>query len=254
MTFDEAIRKIMPDVERGYNDPLIIYRDKSNEWHCETTTNQHGETFAWVEEAREQDPLAVEFAGKDFSKGSFPYVYDAVLCKRLRMEYTHIRESGIDTDNLKAHLNFFEDNAGEFSEETTEYLTTLDRPLSTLAEMSDYNMTTANEGCTYNEGLTDDAIKRIEDEAYIRFHGIDDDRAPKKSYIDGYEEKHNIRIAGQNVVFAENPQKDERYLVCNIFSDNSLGFVYGLWLCAFGTRHCRQILRLHRRQPCQRKS
>ena len=211
MTFDEAIKKIMPDVERGYNDPLILYRDKSDEWHCDYTTNQYGETFDWVEEAKEQDPLAVEFAGKDFSKGSFSYVYDAVLCNRLQMEYDCIKESGIDMGNLNAHLNFFEDNVGEFSEDTMEYLTMLDNPLTALADMSDYDMTTTREDCTYNEGLTEDAIKRIEDEAYIRYQNLgDEDFAPKKRYIEGYEEKHNIRIAGQSVVFAENPQKDER--------------------------------------------
>ena len=170
MDFNAAINKIMKDVNDGSTEPFIIYRDSKGDWHSDYMQNQYGERFAWVELAFEQDPLAVFYTGKDFSKASFPSVYDTVLYDRVRSEYYIARSSGKDSDSIHALTCFFYDNVSRFSPEATDYLTTLERPLAALAEMCPFNMATGNEEWTYNESLTADAMDYIENAVYDRLH------------------------------------------------------------------------------------
>jgi len=170
MDFSAAINKIMPDVNSGSKEPFIIYRDQSSGWHCDYTQNQYGERFDWVEVVKGQDYLALEHKGADFSKGSFPFVYDAVLCDRIRAEYQLARSSGKDSDEIFELACFFNDNVGEFSHDVTDYLTTLDRPLAALNEMCPISMAADNDDCSFNEDLAHDAISHIENAVHDRLH------------------------------------------------------------------------------------
>ena len=170
MDFGSAIQTKMRDIENGSTEPFIIYRDNGGEWHCDYTQNQYGDEYDWVEDVTAQDPFAIVYTGKDFSKGSFPTVYDTVLYDRIRSEYYVERSSGRDTDNLNALTCFFYDKVSKFSSGVTDYLTTLERPLAALSEMCPFNLTTGDAGWSYNEDLADDAIDRIENAVSERLH------------------------------------------------------------------------------------
>ena len=172
MDFSNAINSIMQHVKDGSSEPFIIYRDTRGGWHCDSTQNQYGETFEWVEGAKEQDPCALVFTGKDFSDGSYPYAYYAVLGNRVYLESFIDFFSGRDSSQINALANFFRDNVGGFSHEATDYLATLERPLSALAEMCPFNMATDHEGWSYNESLTADAIEYIECEVKDRLRPV----------------------------------------------------------------------------------
>jgi len=184
MTFNAAIEKIMPEVETGSTERFIIYRDKNSDWHSDFIHNQYGELFDWVEDAREQDPFFVQYTGKEFANGSFPYVFDAVLCQRLQMERYYAESSGIDKKAALALVNFFEDYCGEFSHTVMDYLTTLDRPFAALSEMCP-NMATGREGWLYNENLAWDAIDYIETSVAKRLHNAANIGTPDKNNVTG---------------------------------------------------------------------
>ena len=171
MNFSSVIESIIKDVNNGSTEPFIIYRDNDGEWHCDYTKNHLGESFGWVKAVKEQDHLALEYKGKDFSNGSFPSVYNAVLCDRIRAEYHIARASGKDTDDIHALICFFNDNVGGLSHEVTDYLAATNRPLAALEKMCPFNMTTNYEDWFYNESLAQDAVDYIENAVYDKLHG-----------------------------------------------------------------------------------
>ena len=40
MNYDQAIEKIMPEVDSGSNEPFIIYRDFKSDWHVDFVYEQ----------------------------------------------------------------------------------------------------------------------------------------------------------------------------------------------------------------------
>jgi hypothetical protein len=226
MNFNELIRKMMPEVNGGTDESIMIYR-KNGEWHGDFTQNQYGEPFDWVDDIKEQDPLAITVKGSNFAKGSFPYVYDKVLIARLRAEYDFMDRSGMiltdaDRNELNALVNFFEDNAGEFSHKAMDYLTTLERPFMALYEMCPFEIATDVEDWTYNEKSAQEAIDHIENEVSDRLHSYPDEDTPKKHHIEGYEERASFQLAGRLVILAEKTDAGEPYMVCNCRWDNPL--------------------------------
>jgi hypothetical protein len=220
MTFNEAIEKIMPDVRIGADDSFIIYRDGNRNWHSDHTRNQYGDTFEWVEDVDDIDPLALEFTGLDFANGSYSYVYDTVLCNRLSSEYFYDSKPGMNANRLFALVNFFHDNIGSLSHKVTDYLTTLERPLSALYEMCPLNLTTDSSEKYYNEDLAPDAIVYIENAANKRLNALGgslvsfgDAPVDMQINIDEYRPLLTTNLIGWQVTLAENSNKHERYLV-----------------------------------------
>jgi len=170
MDFNSAIQSKMQDIKDGSTEPFLLYRDSSGDWHCDYTQNQFGETFDWVEDAKAQDPLAMFYTGKDLSNGSFPSVYDSMLYDRIKAEYYIARSSGRDSDEIHAMTCFFQDNVGEFSHNFTDYLTTLEKPLAALIEMSPFSLATENKEWMYNEELAHESIEFMENEVNDRLH------------------------------------------------------------------------------------
>ena len=224
MDFSSAINTKIKDISESSDEPFLVYRDKDG-WHCDHTQNQYGERFDWVKDVLAQDPLAIFYTGADFSKASFSSVYDTVLCDRIRAEYYNTQSSGKDSDELAALTAFFNDNVSSFSHKTTDYLTTLERPLAALAEMCPFSMKTDYKDWNYNEELAYEAIERIENEVNDRLQSYPDEIVPEKRYVDGYLEKHSIQLAGRDVIFAENPKAEEPYLVCFAKTHTSFGMV-----------------------------
>jgi hypothetical protein len=225
MDFSGAINKIMPEINNGGNEPFIIYRDTDG-YHADFTQNQYGETSEWVADAMEKDPLALIYSGKDFSQGSAAFVYDTVLAARVRAEFTIEAEAGVEDDDIKelrALVNFFEDNVGSLSSETTDYLAALDKPLSELYELCPSIMRTSNPDWRYSEDLAPDAIYYIEREIGDRLHGYPYEIEDGKHNIDGYFEKLSIPLAGRLIILAENAKADAPYMVCEARRDNPLG-------------------------------
>jgi hypothetical protein len=203
MDFNSALQTKMRDINDGSTEPFIVYRDKDGGWHCDHTQNQYGETFDWVDDVSEKDPLSLIYTGKDFSMASFPSVCDKILYDRLRSEYYIERSSGRDTDNLNAITCFIQDNISALSNDVTSYLTTLEHPLDSLADMCP-DMTTNYEGWSYNEAIADDAVTRIEGAVKDRLHIPDQG---------GYTELNKISINDSDIILSENPNAEYRYMV-----------------------------------------
>jgi len=221
MTFNQAIQKIMHEVDSGAKEPFIIFRNQDGGWHCDTTVHQYGQEYDWVEDI--QDPFALKFTGADFANGSFPYVYDKVLTERLRAEYESTFIPGADPDELKALIHLMEENIGEFSSEVTNYLTLFDRPLAALYEMTPISLVTDSEDYDYDPGIIQHFVEEVKDEVNNRLHnlkkqeipiGLEGEETGKSGAkeMGGYEEKLCIKLAGQFVIFAEHPTEEAAYL------------------------------------------
>jgi hypothetical protein len=152
MTFNEVIEKFMFQVESGSKEPFIIFKDENGRWYGDLTQNQYGDTFHWVEDIK--DPFALTITGDDFVNGSFPYVYDKLLNERLRAEYENTVIANADPNELKALMNLLEENIGEFSSEVTDYLTTRDKPLAALYEMTPIGLAGNNPDYEYDYDKT----------------------------------------------------------------------------------------------------
>ena len=222
MNFRSAIDAAQADIQGGFNDPFMIYRDNNGEWQVEYPAAANGETADWVAGAKEQDPFAAELSAGDFISSDYSDVYDTVLLNRLRAEFYAERASGGDWEHLSAFVNFMEDNVDEFSRKTKDYLITLDKPFAELAKMCPFNMATEHEGRNFNESLAPDAVDYIENAVYDRLVAAEKAPPPKR-VIEGYEEKLCIQFGGRETVLAENQDKEQPYLVCSVKWDNPLG-------------------------------
>ena len=165
MNYREAISEIMPLVIVGdTGKPFIITRDSAyGDWQVCYPDPDKADSFTISQ--REHDPYIAKYIGADFDAGSFPYVYDKVLCDRLRLEYyDHAANcfTNSDKERLHALINFFEDNVSSFSGSVTDYLVGIDQPFRALDKMCPFNMATAHEGWTFNENLALDAVDKIE--------------------------------------------------------------------------------------------
>ena len=227
MQFSSAIEKIMPDVRNGSDEPFVIYRDGSGDWHCDFTQNQYGEPYDWVEDIKKIDPLAVTFKCSDFANGSQPYVYDKALAARFRAEYENTFINA-DMGELRALVNFLEDNLGELSSEATDYITGFYAPLAELHKIVNASLYMNDFDAFHKEDNVLQFVEIIEDRAdtSAKRNAINKaaaEPAPAKRVIDGCEEKHSLRLAGRDIIFAENPNAEEPYLVCFAKNDNPLG-------------------------------
>ena len=225
MNYKSLINSIMQDVNSSSTEPFIVYRDNVGEWHCDYTRNQDGEPFDWIEDIREQDLLSLRLTGNDFPDKSFQGVYDNVLRCRVSEEYYVDRSSGRDSDKLAALTSFFTDSIGAFSRTTTDYLATLERPLAALTKMCPYNLATGRENWTFNKDLASDALYYIEAAVQDCLRADGYKEKPEKNYIEGYEEKFRIQLAGKYIILAEDQLKTEPYLVCSAKHDNPFGLV-----------------------------
>ncbi|GHV11324.1 hypothetical protein FACS1894219_02290 [Clostridia bacterium] len=253
MTYGYMIEKIMPEVQNGGTEPFLIYHDAEGGWHGDFTKNQYGENFEWVADAINADKAAFVACGLDFAGGSYPYVFDKVLCQRMRNEYHLITSYDMSAEHKKIYalLNFFEDNVTEFSSETLDFLIDYDRPLKALTGFCPFNMATGHEGWTFNEDLAPDAVDAIEqrvasiintrklalgetelDEAELNKQTQRDVQAAiesgelggdTKRVIDGYTEKFSVALAGREVFLAVDDTQDVPYLVCTAKWDNAFG-------------------------------
>jgi hypothetical protein len=210
----------MKDVNDGSTEPFIIFRDKDGGWHSDHTQNQFGETFEWVNDVMEQDTLSSMYRGADFSKASFPSVYDTVLRDRISGEYAHERISFNDNEQTRALTNFFEENVSAFTHEVTDYLTTLERPLAVLTELCPFNLATDQEGWSYNEHLTLNAIDYIERAVTERLATNTRDNAEPtletadiEINVSEYKPILTTNLIGWQITLAENKEKPQPFLV-----------------------------------------
>jgi hypothetical protein len=228
MDFNGLISKIMPEVNGGSHEPIMIYRDKNGDWHGGNTQNQYGETYAWVEDVREQDPLALTVTGADYSKGSFGFVYDKIFLERLRLEYDLFHNDGTNVGEPYAIINFMEDNISGFSRDVTDYLMELERPFAALNEMIPQHLKRDISGSFLDEETQDKFIDHVETQVEERLKNRSNkatvSRESEKLNIEGYEERTTIQLAGRAVVLAENPVADKPYMVCKCRWDNPISF------------------------------
>jgi len=226
MTYNAAIEKIMPEVEKSSEEPFIIYRDKNGGWHSDFTQNQNGKTFGWVKDAKSIDAYAVIFTGAYFARDSYPLVYDKVMSERLRMEFDDAQLSGQEERDYQSLLKFAQDNFSRLSPDTADYIIGFDKPLAELGKMIPYSLFSYDRDNGYNTRKAKESIDIIEDKITDMIkHSADNpiSKNPEKRNIEGYIERFSIDLAGESVVIAENKTNDYPYLVCNIKRDNPLG-------------------------------
>jgi hypothetical protein len=218
MDFSTAINEIMPLVNDGdKTKPFIITRDSAyGDWEVCYPAPDKADSFTISQ--RENDPYTSKYYGADFDRGSMPYVYNKVLCDRLRSEYFEYsledRHSDADKSKLRALINFFEDNINSFTHTVTDYLAELEQPFRSLEKMCPFNLATGHEGWTFNQDLAADAIDHIMNAAEDRLHVKKDEPVKSdKRIINGYEELNCIRINHSEIILAENPDAEHRYMV-----------------------------------------
>jgi len=179
MTYDQAIESIMPEVDSGSEEPFIFFRDVKGDWHVYFVYEQlEGKDNLLRNIKNRFDPLALMFTGKDFSKGSYSYVFDTVICDRIRAEWD-INKNGdyrtsyyisLEKRDTESLINLFEDNVSEFSNDVMEHLTSVRKPLSELARLCPYKLFSYDKEYGYNMRLASKAIDRIEFFLYKRNH------------------------------------------------------------------------------------
>lgn len=124
-----------------------------------------------------------------------------------------------------------EENIGEFSSEVTDYLSMFDRPLAALYEMTPIRLASDNPYFDYDVSQTKEFIDAVEHEVNDRLNNRKKQEIPKevtqdekeKSDHDGYKELNKVPINSRLVVLSENPEAENRYMVCEYRWDNPLG-------------------------------
>jgi len=233
MTFSGMIEKLITEIEHNANESFIVHRDANGGWHCDTTTNQYGEKYDWVDDIK--DPFAVTLTGSDLEGTSYATAYDRVLNERLRTEYEKGNFPRAKPDELKALMNMLEENIGEFSQEATDYITLYDQPLAALYDMTPISLKHTDSKFDYDYNKVSIAVAAIEAEVHDILYNrkkldvpntetisAKQPKTPDKRNIHGYEEKFSVHLAKREVIFAENPNDEARYLVCYIKRDNPL--------------------------------
>jgi len=172
MDFGELIEKIVHESDKQSDENFVIYRDNDGYWHCDFIKNNINGLVCDITKAKKQDPFALVYAGRDFANGSYPCIYDVVLCNRLRAEFNeHINQISKTSDEyIKLHefIDFLEDNISSFSSTSADYLILLTHPFIVLKEL--FNSYTDINGSEWleNPGTIEDVIKRIE--KFLYFH------------------------------------------------------------------------------------
>ncbi|MDR1668913.1 MAG: hypothetical protein LBR76_03020 [Oscillospiraceae bacterium] len=218
--FSAIIDEIVPFVSDGDRSlPFIIARNNDGSWDVHYPQPAES-AVGLLEKLRERDPYAVSFTGADFAKGSFPSVYDKVLCARLYAEFECNQYSDqTEMQESRAMYNFFEVNIGEFSQKETDYLATIKRPLAALSEMCPYKMTTDNPDWYFNEDLALEAVRYIENDINARLRRIlpPSELKPGLRMVDGYlfSEKQHVDIGRISVILSESTDSPSPFLVCN---------------------------------------
>lgn len=220
MTFNELISNIIPHVNDASELPFIIRRD-NGQWSIDYLDLTKDKAAAYLAEVKTQDPCAVMFTGADFSRGSFPMVYDDVFRARMWGEYHAAVTNGANDGELQHLADFVEEHIGSFSSEALEYLTTLDKPLDKINKLSMYSITDWNdEGAEKLNAIIEEAAQDAE-RARIAQEARDAAASVKEKHnIDGYIELNSIQLAGRIAILAENTDAAEPYMVAECRWDN----------------------------------
>jgi hypothetical protein len=224
--FSDAINEIMPFVQNGdMITPFIIFHDTQDNfapWFVEYPYSAETAKDA-LKECRESDPYAVMFTGADFDGGSFPFVFDKVICARLRAEYDAEAPGTLRDDEFRALINAVEDNIGSFSQKTIDYLLEYDKPLSALYDLN--RIPLCNRDNPDGEYYDEDKIGAFVEAIESRFDEIQS--RPKDAQIDIstvlFDAKSNefpaarvissLLINGVNIRLGEDTKQDRPFYV-----------------------------------------
>ena len=223
MDFNCIINKILPEVANGSNEPFIIYCGRNGGWECSYSQNQYSETYDWVEDVYNSDPLARIFKGSEFSQHSFAYVCGKVLAGRMSDEHHDTRYPDETYSKRACAILFcFEENISKFSPEVVEYLTTLDKPLAALYHMTALTIDLRSNDPTtaYYENKSRQFIGRVEQQVNKVIGRSFNNSEVYKEYVesakmelDGYIEIIKTSINNRLILIAENPKAEHRYMV-----------------------------------------
>ncbi|GHU45709.1 hypothetical protein FACS1894120_1050 [Clostridia bacterium] len=165
--FSTIINEIMPLVVDGdKSSPFVIFKkedDTFGPWFVEYPN----ENSRSLKDIRETDPYAVSFTGMDFDGGSFAFVHDKVLVKRIQTEFSDLEFGVVKSDEYAAVLHFLEENIGALSQQATEYMLEQSESLYAIYDLlpirlksvdGDYDHDKINEALEIIENAVDDNI------------------------------------------------------------------------------------------------
>jgi len=200
LSYNAVIEEIMPDVEAGEYDLFAIYRE-NGEWHCDYKLNQDESISDWFNDIKEKDPFALYYMGADFSRGSYPYVFDKVFAERLWTEFEALPPNDTKRGELDAFANFFEDNMGEFSPEIMNYIVhEYEKPLASLSEVVGFSLKSDDPDEYYDSDKADTAIAVIEEKINAL---IDPDRTADKGEQQPMPEEPDTIMPDPSIGFSE---------------------------------------------------
>ena len=174
MDFGELIEKIVHEADLCSDENFIIYRDIDGNWHHEFIHAHPNDCSRKLSIVKQKDPFVLSYTGRDFAYGSYPSIYDAVLCNRLRAEFCDytVQMEKASTDYLKLHafIELIEDNISALSNSATEYIAALPLPLKALHEICLQNLDMCYSEWSSNTEVTSAAIKLIEEAVYKQMY------------------------------------------------------------------------------------
>jgi hypothetical protein len=165
MEFSNLIETIIDEAEMHPDDVFTVYHDKNGQWHyIGEQSKQCGQTTGGIEVIKHEDPFAVSYKGKDLVHGSFPNVYDTILCDRLRVEFNdlscRLSTACADYKNQLALMEFIENNISAMSYTSTDYIAALKQPFSALQEMCLNCLSSIS--IAYDSDELDDIVELVE--------------------------------------------------------------------------------------------
>ena len=130
MKFNELVTNLIPLVNDASDLHCVIWRNRKGEWSLDYLNLDDEKSTIYFNNIKLIDPCALSVTGSEFSRGSYPFVYDEVLLARLRAEY-----DALGTTRTKEHntlMNFLDDNMKELSSGAADYIASLDKPFAEL--------------------------------------------------------------------------------------------------------------------------
>ena len=240
----------IPEIQNGSDKPFLIYRSQHGDWHYCEAQNQDGETYEWVEEILESDPLATMFKGSDFYENSYPYVYDKILSERLLAEYDQTKFLKASVSERFALVYFAVEHIDSFSSDVTSYLAQVNRPLDALDEMIPFSLKSSSPDDGYDEDKAQEALKQVERQVAVRLNNLKKEavaidnalkdvnnvqsqqaskHAPGKRNFHGYEEISSLYVNRRLIFIGENRGDEELYLVGEYKWDNPFGAMQSVY-------------------------
>lgn len=150
----------MPLVNDASHLPCVIWKSE-NGWNLDYINLTQDQAESYLKKIRHKDPGALLVKGAEFSRGSYPFVYDEIITERLWAEYNSLGDN--QSDELFSIVDFVDDSMSGLSSKAADYIVSLKNPLTELNNI--YLSCLKNDNL--NSKVLDSLIEQIESRAEI---------------------------------------------------------------------------------------